>query len=690
MRGSRPAALAWVLGIAATTLPATTFTVTNTNDSGVGSLRQAILDVNANPGADTIAFNIPGQGVQTIRPLTPLPPLTDDAGVTIDGYTQPGASPNTLSVGNDAVLLIEIDGTNAGSPANGLVIQGNYATVRGLVVNRFASGNFGSVGILVEGGFGHQISGCFLGTDPTGRTALGNGVGLEITQAGLAARADCGKEPKLNFTCAGPEAAGPPSLAIVGGLTPADRNIISGNRDGLVTSSVTNCLIQGNYIGTDASGSTALANQTGVTLSLTFLTTLGNYSNSFAPGLAGANVISGNIDNGIIVYADLGSNFIAGNFVGTDATGTKSISNGTGILLLLAASDSVYGNLVSGNSKYGIRAYAEHGGTLGGNRIGTDVGGTAPLGNALDGITVLANSSKVFISSNLIAFNGGAGVSIGIDSSDETNDNWIWQNSIHDNGGLGIDLGSDGVTANNDCDNGRGPNLLQNFPVLTSAVPSDTGMTIRGALNSVPNSSFFLQFFSNTSCDPSGFGEGETYLAGVEGGVQVKTDASCSLSFEITLPVSVPPGSFITATATDAAGNTSEFSACRPVTNGLDFYTVTQCRVADTRGPAGPFGGPALAAGGDRTFSVAGQCGIPVDAKAVAFNLLIFQPTAGGDLQVATPGNLPVPPTLWYSAGQPRAKSSVLALGSTGDIVTRLDQASGTADLVIDVTGYFR
>lgn len=687
---ARWAALLSIGLMSAAVSSAATFTVTNTNDSGAGSLRQAILDANANPGADTIVFNIAGQGVQTISPLTPLPPLTDDAGVTIDGYTQPGASPNTLAVGNDAVLLIEIDGTNAGSYGSGLVIQGNYATVRGLVVNRFASENFGSVGILVDGGFGHQISGCFLGTDPAGKNALGNRVGLEITQPGLAVRTDRGNEPGLAIERTGPGAAGPPSLAVVGGLTPADRNVISGNVDGLVTNSVTNCLIQGNYIGTDASGSTALANQTGVDLSLTFATTVGAFTNSFAPGVAGANVVSGNLDNGIIVYGDLGSNFIAGNFVGTDATGTKSIANGTGILLLLAGTDSVSGNLISGNSRYGIRVYAERGGTIGGNRIGTDVGGTASLGNALDGITVIANSSKIFISSNLIAFNGGAGVSIGIDSSDETNDNWILQNSIHDNGGLGIDLGADGVTANNDCDNGRGPNLLQNFPVLTSAVPSGTGTTIRGTLNSAPNSTFKLQFFSNTSCDPSGFGEGETYLAGTAGGVLVTTDASCSVSFEITLPVSVPLGSFVTATATDAAGNTSEFSACRPVTTGLDFYTISQCRVADTRGPAGPFGGPSLAAGTDRTFSIGGQCGIPVDAKAVAFNFTITQPTLSGDLQVSTPGSLPAPPTLWYSAGQTRAKSAFLALGSTGDIVTRLDQVSGSADLVIDVTGYFR
>ena len=92
------------------TLSAATFTVTTTADSGPGTLRQVILDANGNAGADTITFAIPGTGVQTIAPLTALPDITED--VTIDGYTQPGSSPNTLAVGDNAVLLIELSGVN--------------------------------------------------------------------------------------------------------------------------------------------------------------------------------------------------------------------------------------------------------------------------------------------------------------------------------------------------------------------------------------------------------------------------------------------------------------------------------------------------------------------------------------------------------------------------------------------------
>src|SRR5947209_1999009 len=97
--------------LAAASVTAATFTVTNTNDSGAGSLRQAILDANANPGLDTIAFNIPGAGVQTISPASVLPTITDS--VIIDGYSQPGSSANTDPNGFNGTLLIELSGAAA-------------------------------------------------------------------------------------------------------------------------------------------------------------------------------------------------------------------------------------------------------------------------------------------------------------------------------------------------------------------------------------------------------------------------------------------------------------------------------------------------------------------------------------------------------------------------------------------------
>ncbi|MBI3418499.1 MAG: hypothetical protein HY043_24675 [Verrucomicrobia bacterium] len=147
--------IALVLLAATTTLSSgTTFTVTTTNDAGAGSLRQAIGDANASPGLDSIIFNIPGAGPHSIQPLSPLPTITDP--VVIDGYTQPGASPNTLSQGDNAVLVIELDGTSAGAGASGLTITSGGSTVSGLAINRFTANRpLQNRVILPELFFGH-------------------------------------------------------------------------------------------------------------------------------------------------------------------------------------------------------------------------------------------------------------------------------------------------------------------------------------------------------------------------------------------------------------------------------------------------------------------------------------------------------------------------------------------------------
>src|SRR6266508_6827904 len=129
MKGILPAAFLCALALPGTALPATTFTVNNTSDSGAGSLRQAILDANATADADRIVFNIPGPNVHTISPLSSLPALTDDAGATIDGYSQPGSSPNTLAVGDNAVLKIELNGALAGSFSVGIRVQASSNSI---------------------------------------------------------------------------------------------------------------------------------------------------------------------------------------------------------------------------------------------------------------------------------------------------------------------------------------------------------------------------------------------------------------------------------------------------------------------------------------------------------------------------------------------------------------------------------
>jgi hypothetical protein len=549
--GSILRALAGVAGalvLATAWSSATTFIVSNTNDSGQGSLRQAILDANLAPGADTIVFHIPGPGVHTISPLSPLPPLTDDAGVTIDGYTQPAARPNSLAIGDNATLLIELDGSALEGVQFGLELRSSSNLVRGLVINGFGILGFGGAGIFVENGSDNVVSGCFVGTDPTGSLGRPNEIGVQIAQGEV-----------LPFPL--------PSSTRVGGASPSDRNLISGNVSSgvLIGVGASETLVAGNYIGTDFSGMVALGNGGG---GMALTVSSGTIVGGTASG--SGNVISGNVGYGLLV---LGVEvIIQGNLIGTNAAGSAAVPNsGVGVQcffptgMLLGGDAPGSGNLISGNGFDGVRIRKPLGARLVGNFIGTDAAGKASLGNGRHGVSIEnptgPDPNGASLNKNVIAFNVGAGVAVGLDVTDGSSGNRISGNSIHDNGGLGIDLGSDGVSLNVACGAGQGPNLLQNFPVLTSAARSGASVKVQGTLNAAPNSAFLLEFFANRACDPSGYGEGERFL----GSAQVTTEASCDASFDVTLPVPVPPGSFITATATDEAGNTSEFSACQPV-----------------------------------------------------------------------------------------------------------------------------
>ena len=171
-----------------------TFTVTNTADSGPGSLRQAILDSNAVTGGNTIDFDIPGSGVQTIALSSGLPTIT--TAVLIDGYSQPGASPNTEAQSDNAILQIVLDGYASGY-ADGLTIAAPSVTVRGLVIDGFGYG----IHLLGSGGQ-DVVAGNFIGVDASGSHAQGDQYGVFADQVGQ---------------------------NTIGGTTPADRNIISGN-----------------------------------------------------------------------------------------------------------------------------------------------------------------------------------------------------------------------------------------------------------------------------------------------------------------------------------------------------------------------------------------------------------------------------------------------------------------------------
>lgn len=513
-----------------------TFTVTNTNDSGPSSLRQAILDANTSPGMDMIIFNISGAGPHTINLLSPLPTITSP--VTIDGYTQPGASPNTNPVeqGLNTVLKIVLNGSSAGS-ADGLRINSSNIVVRGLVISRFGSSGIrlgiGNLGICCN-----RIEGNFIGTDITGTADLGNaGDGVLIM------------EPSGGNT--------------IGGTAPGACNIISGNNNGVKISGAPGNQVQGNLIGTDITGTADLGNSsTGVRIDSASNNTIGGTATG------ARNVISGNDSNGVWINGFWGSNWVQGNYIGTDATGTADLGNSRdGVSINGSLSNTIGGttpgarNVISGNDSNGVRI-SSSGATqnkVQGNFIGTKADGINPLGNVSTGVHIDFSASNNTIGGtasgkgNIIAFNGGDGVFVEFGAG-----NAIRGNSNFSNTGLGIDLEPNGVTPNDSGDGDAGPNNRQNFPELTSATTSGGSTIIQGKLNSTPNTSFTLEFFSNTVCDPSNHGEGEKFL----GSTTVTTDGIGNACYTVGLSTTVTEGQFITATATDPAGNTSEFSQC--------------------------------------------------------------------------------------------------------------------------------
>lgn len=283
--------------------------------------------------------------------------------------------------------------------------------------------------------------------------------------------------------------------------------------------------------------------------------------NSTVQGL----VINRFANEGILIITS-GNNTIRGNFLGTDQTGTLDRGNGVSGVSLLSPNNTVGGtlpahrNLISGNdfSGVGIAGVGADNNRIINNYIGTNDAGTAALANnvgvrILDGVNNIVGGILTG-TGNIIAFNTAEGVLL---SSTAGVGNAILGNSIHSNGTLGIDLNANGSSANDLLDADVGPNNLQNFAVLTSALSNEEGLRLAGTLESTANTAFRIEFFSNAVGDLSTFGEGEVYL----GFVDVTTDGNGNVAFNFTTSASQSIGAQISATVTDANNNTSEFSA---------------------------------------------------------------------------------------------------------------------------------
>jgi hypothetical protein len=575
---------------------AATFTVTTANDSGPGSLHEAMGNANTNVGLDTIAFNLAGPPYTIF--LGQLLPVIQE-GVVIDGYTQPGASANTLSNGNNAVLLVELTTTNS-SVITGIGINSGGCTVRGLVINGFPRA------ISMQHVGGNVIEGNFLGLDPSGTNASPRATGTGIQAAttnnlnrigGLAPAA----RNLIAGTIVGLEISGGTSVNtvqgnyigtdrhgtrvisnanygitlqssgnLIGGSTPAARNLIAGSQTGLLIASGASRfnVVQGNFIGTDVTGTAALPNiLAGISVS--------GQSNvvggvTLAPGQPPGNLISGNVNRGLELAGS--DHIVQGNLIGTDLTGTLRLANGTDGLIpnasrtLVGGTNTGEGNVISGNVGAGVNLSSSGGATnvFAGNWIGTDVTGTLNLSNGSHGIRISGARSCTVGPGNVIAFNGGNGVAV---QSFTATENWITANAIFLNAARGIDLANgnvlDGVSANDACDADSSlPNQWQNYPVLTNAVSAGASTIVEGYLPSTAHGVFQLEFFASATCDASGSGEGQTHL----GAILVTNAASCTNSFSALVPVGFLGGKAITVTATDTNRNTSEFSACLTAT----------------------------------------------------------------------------------------------------------------------------
>lgn len=466
-----------------------------------GSLRQFLQNSNAIAGTNSSGFHLStsdpnysaGTSSWLFAPTSALPVLTET--LVLDGTTQAGFS---------GVPIIELSGTGAGGGVNGLTLNADNSTIRGLVINRFDGS-----GILVNMSDNQSIVGNYIGTNVAGTAALGNhGFGVRVF------RGD-------NNT--------------IGGIANGSGNLISGSANqGIAivgdsgTSDVANAnVIQGNFIGTDISGTVRL----------------------------------GNLSAGI--YLEYATSTVIGG-----STGTITTIGGGGFA----------GNLISGNGTYGIELQSGSGTLIQANLIGTSVSGSAALANDLAGIQIRAGSSNATIGganageANTIAFNGGSGIAIAGSSTG----NRMLGNTIVSNVGLGIDLAEDGVTANDPGDADSGANGLQNYPILSSANSFGGMTTIAGSLNSTASTTFRIEFFSSLTSDGSGYGEAQRFL----GFTSVTTDGSGNANFSVTLGTVVVSGESISATATNTMTNsTSEFAMNLAATdNG-----------APTSNPGGPY-----------------------------------------------------------------------------------------------------
>jgi hypothetical protein len=451
----------------------------------------------------------------------------------------------TGAAGTNAVAN-SYTGIGIWSGASFNVIGGTNAAQRNIL-----SGNDGNgVRLGGTGTVNNQILGNYIGLEADGATALGNGgIGLYVESG--------------------------PQNTLVGGVEPGAANVVSANgSDGIQLwgTGTSSNVVEGNLVGTDKTGTLARGNE-GSALSLIS----GPQFNTLGGTTAAArNLLSASAYDGVYAY-QASNNVIEGNYIGTDVTGVKALSNlGEGLIFFDGSpGNQILSNVVAASGEDGI--YLGDPGTsanvIQGNKIGTGADGLTPLANALQGVFIDNGASGNVIgltlsgngAGNLIAGNTEQGVII---YDTNSTGNTIRGNAISNNGGIGIELvggvqNGYGVTANHAGGDVPGPNDLQNYPVLASASVHGGSTVIAGTLNSGANRTFLIDVYRNANADPSGYGPGQIFA----GTMALQTDAGGNGSFSLSLPGAFA-GQYFSATATDlTTGDTSEFAADLAATN---------------------------------------------------------------------------------------------------------------------------
>ncbi len=579
-----------------------------------------VLDAQTQPGwtsAPIVELN--GQSAGAANGLRVSTTLTEIRGFVINRFSQNGirldGSTIFSTVQGNYIGTSSTGLVDQGNALNGIYMQGQYTQIGGSSASQrnVISGNGTAPtsadenGIRAVSAFWCTIEGNYIGLGADGTTALGNTnygiyldgtegctVGGTITGAGNLVSSNGSHGVQIQNTSLGGHAfygnwigttsSGTVARAnagdgisidgrpgnTIGGTTADHRNVISGNTGngiGLYNAGATGNVIAGNYIGLSASGSAALPNaQNGVLFS-------GAPSNTLGGTASGAgNYISGNTGAGVYLNgAGTTGNVLQGNVIGLDSGGTTARANATGLLIdvstnpintTVGGTGANSGNHISGNSTYNVRINTGHGVTFYGNNIGATVAGSARPSGAPSaaGVSINTGTNNVIGGlgageGNRVAYNVGVGLEI---TGASATGNAIRGNSMHSNDALGIDLGSSaGVTANDGALSAGQPNLLMDFPVFTNASYDSSVLRVRGYVGSAAGQSAFASALVDiylSDEDSSGYGEGRTYIG------TLTADGSGAFVGQLTT-AALAVGNKVTATATDASGNTSEFSA---------------------------------------------------------------------------------------------------------------------------------